>query len=94
MKEIEVKDLWVKCCIEQPNRAGRYRCLIERDEFGTLEVIDDCVFNGIDWDSYDSGAQFTVYWSASYEEYAQIADKYKTEMEDYFKGLIGGTEIE
>ena len=45
-----------------PKEEGRYKCLVEQDEFGTLLEVDNEYFNGKDWCHYESHRQFISYW--------------------------------
>lgn len=75
--------MWINNSIAKPLRKGYYKTLVDWDGLGNLEEVNDELFNGVEWDVYESNSQFISYWFAEKEDYNIIADKLKKEMESY-----------
>lgn len=78
--------MWISCSISLPLEVGKYKTLIEIDEWGTLQKSDNNHFDGKDWSHTDSNRQFIKYWWGSTEQYKIITNsldnKRDKELED------------
>lgn len=55
--------MWIELRKNQyPKQKGNYKCLVEIDEEGSLEEMDNQFFNGVDWCHFNSCRQFIRYW--------------------------------
>lgn len=70
-----------------PLKSGAYKCLIDIDGLNTLDEADNQVFNGKDWDTYESNCQYIRYWWADKEDYAIISAHIESEIELYQQQL-------
>jgi hypothetical protein len=60
--------MWISKGIKYPEKEGRYKCLIEIDEFGSLQEQDNQYFNGYEWCHMESSRQFISYWWSDDED--------------------------
>jgi hypothetical protein len=79
--------MWINNNIEKPPRKGYYKTLVEEDGLGNLCEASNELFNGVDWDVYESHGQFVNYWWANKEDYDTIADKLEKEHEIFLEKL-------
>ena len=79
--------MWINNSIAKPLRKGEYRTLVEEDGLGNLCEAHNELFNGIDWDVYNSHSQFISYWWADKEDYNIIADHLEEQQEKYMKEM-------
>ncbi len=79
--------MWINNNISKPLREGYYKTLVEGDGFGNLEEVDYELYNGIDWDLYNSNSQFVRFWWAEKEDYDIISEHLEKEMDEYNKQL-------
>ena len=55
--------MWIKLRKDQyPKEKGIYKCLVEIDENGTLEEMNNQFFDGNDWCHFGSCGQLISYW--------------------------------
>jgi hypothetical protein len=54
--------MWISINIALPKEIGFYKCLVQQDELGSLNIEEDQEFNGYDWVWENSFAQFISYW--------------------------------
>ena len=55
--------MWIELRKNQyPKQKGNYKCLVEIDENGALEEMNNQFFNGIDWCHFKSCRQYIKYW--------------------------------
>ena len=54
--------MWINKNIKNPEKEGSYKCLIEIDELGSLEEVENQYFDGVDWCHMESCRQFISYW--------------------------------
>lgn len=87
--------MWINNSIAKPLRKGEYRTLVEEDGLGNLCEAHNELFNGVDWDVYNSHSQFIRYWFAEKWDYETIANhleneqmRYAKEMEEYIKSMV------
>jgi hypothetical protein len=67
--------MWINNSIAKPLKKGYYKTLVEGDGLGNLFEADNELFNGVDWDIYNSHNQFISFWWAEKEDYEIIANK-------------------
>lgn len=79
--------MWIDCKTSLPLRIGRYRVLLELDEMGTLSESKDHLFNGKDWDRFESSCQFISHWWGAKQDYVFISAKREKELEEYQEKL-------
>lgn len=77
--------MWINNYVSKPLKKGHYKTLVDVDGFGNLEEIDNQLFNGNDWDVYESNSQFIRYWWASKEDYEIVSNK----IEEEFNNFLG-----
>lgn len=77
--------MWIDNSINQPQKEGNYKTLIEIDEMGTLSENDNEHFNGKDWSHTESSRQFIRYWWCEKEEYKVLSDKYEEGLNKYLE---------
>lgn len=70
--EYEKNGTWVKTVYGLPSKKGYYKCLVSADGLGNLVETHSNLFNGLDWDLYESNVQFIEYWLASAQEYENL----------------------
>lgn len=78
--------MWIDNSISKPLREGYYRTLVDFDGI-TLTESEKDLFNGTDWDRYESNVQFIRYWWASKEDYKIISDLVEKEVDEYYRQL-------
>lgn len=71
--------MWISCNMSLPLEAGKYKTLIEIDEWGTLQKEDNDVFDGKDWSHSESNRQFIKYWWGTTEQYKTITTSLENE---------------
>jgi len=77
--------MWIPKSI-RPLRKGYYKTLVNVDGYN-LEETDNQLYNGTDWDVYESNSQFICYWLASKEDYETILEHLEEEKSKYLKQL-------
>lgn len=66
-----------------PLEKGNYRCLVSKDDFGSLIEAENELFDGTDWSHTESHRQFIRYWWADKETYQIISDQFYDGLEKY-----------
>lgn len=66
--------MWIDNGITRPLTKGYYATLVDFDGYSLVESKKD-LYNGTDWDVYESNSQFVRYWWASKEDYEIILKK-------------------
>ena len=67
--------MWIDKQLFNPSKKGYYKCLVQQDEMGSVKEADNELFNGQDWDVYESYQQFIRFWWANEEEYKTVTEK-------------------
>lgn len=75
--------MWINNRISRPLRHDKYKTLVDFDGLGNLIEYDGELFDGYEWDVYNSSSQFICYWWASKEDYETIANHLEKEQEKY-----------
>lgn len=75
--------MWINNSLHKPLKADCYKCLVDADGFGNLEVVENNFYNGHDWDDMHSCKQYIVYWKANKKDWNKISDKLQKELEEY-----------
>ena len=68
--------MWIDRKLFNPFKKGYYKCLVQQDEMGSVKEADNELFNGQDWDVYESYQQFIRFWWANEEEYKIVSEKW------------------
>lgn len=72
--------MWINNNISKPLRKGVYKTLVDSDGLGNLEEVNNELFNGVDWDVYNSHSQIIPFWWAEKEDYEIISDRIEAEI--------------
>lgn len=64
--------MWINKGIKPP-RKGYYKTLVDWDGLGNLKEEQNELFDGTDWDVYESNSQFIQYWWVEKEDYEKIS---------------------
>jgi hypothetical protein len=75
--------MWINNNISNPLREGYYKTLVDFDGLGNLKEESNELFNGTDWDLYNSSVQFIRFWWAEKEDYKVISENLENEIERY-----------
>jgi hypothetical protein len=81
--------MWIDNRLSRPIKEGRYKTLVDYDGFGSLKECDNEHFNGKEWNSMDSNAQFICYWQASEEDYLILSNFWERDMEEQVSKNFG-----
>ena len=68
--------MWIDKQLFNPSKKGYYKCLVQQDEMGSVKEAGNELFNGQDWDVYESYQQFIRFWWANEEEYKIVSEKW------------------
>ena len=75
--------MWINNNIAKPLRHDKYKTLVDFDGLGNLVEFEGELFNGYDWDIYNSCSQFICFWWAEKEDYEIIIENLENEKEKY-----------
>ncbi len=78
--------MWINKGIK-PLKEGYYKTLVDWNGLGNLKEEQNELFNGTDWDVYESNSQFIQYWWAEKEDYDTITEYLEKELDNYNKQL-------
>lgn len=88
--------MWINNRISKPLRQDKYKTLVDFDGYGNLVEYEGELFNGHDWDVYNSCSQFIYFWWAEKDDYEIIVEylenekeKYMPEIEEHSKNFGG-----
>ena len=68
--------MWIDRKLFNPSKKGYYKCLVEWDDMGSFKETNKELFNGQEWDIYESCQQHIRFWWANEEEYKIISEKW------------------
>lgn len=75
--------MWIDTNLKLPKERGYYKCLVIQDGFNTLEESSKELFNGKDWDLYESHCQYiSHWWSNTDEPLNEIQEDFDRETEE------------
>ena len=54
--------MWIDRKLFNPSKKGYYKCLVEWDDMGSFKETNKELFNGQEWDIYESYQRFIRFW--------------------------------
>jgi len=74
---------WIDNGAYYPLEKGYYKCLVIKDDFGTLTEAENELFDGDDWSHTKSHRQFIRFWWSDKETYQIISDRWYDHLEKW-----------
>lgn len=79
--------MWIDKRIANPLKEGKYKCLVSIDDYGNLAETEVELYNGKDWDVFESNSQFISFWWSEKEDYETITSYLDNERDNYMKQM-------